>query len=144
MAELDLNGRLSAWAKLRHDIADSDNPLLDVWEYWRYAPFIAYNHRINPQDPESWTNPWEIIANNVYDDFTLALIMAWTLKLTPRFENIKITIQTMVDKQHSRQYNIVCVEDYGVLNYSDTGPVSMNSWPDSFSIDNIVEVPRPA
>jgi hypothetical protein len=143
MTELEVSNRLSAWAKLRQDVNSSDNPLLDVWDYWHSVPFIAYNHRINPHDSETWGSPWEIIAENVYDDFTMALMMAWTLKLTKKFENVKITIQTMVDKQHSRQYNIVCVEDYGVINYSDAGPVPMNSWPDSFSIDNIVEVHRP-
>jgi len=144
MSEVEVSKRLSAWAKLRQDINNSETPLQDVWEYWHGVRFTAYNHKINPRDPETWTTPWEIIADNIYDDFTIALMMAWTLKLTPKFENVKITIQVLVDNSMLRQYNVVCVEDYGVLNYDDNGPVTAEKWPDTFSVDYVVEVDRPS
>lgn len=138
-----VDDRLSSWAKLREDLNQSPEPFNQVWDFWKSAPFIPYNNKIDPYYQQSWPNPWEIVVENKYDDFTKAIMIAWTIKLTKKFQNSKVDIRTMVDKQRSVQYNIVCVDDQLAINYSDNGPISIENIPDSFLLENIVELGTP-
>ena len=65
-------------------------------------------------------------------------MIAWTLKLTDRFNKSVIVVKTYVDKSKSRQYNIVCVDDTWAINYSDNGPVTIENIPESCLLENIV------
>jgi hypothetical protein len=143
MFNQNIDDRLSSWAKHRAHLNDSISPFVDVWEFWQHAPYIPYNNKIDPYHQASWPSPWEIIVDNKYDDFTKAVMIAWTLKLTKRFEKSKIEVKTYVDKAKSRQYNIVCVEDTWAINYSDNGPISLEIMPDSFLLENLVELGTP-
>lgn len=135
--------RLTAWIELRKGLAHSNTPLEDVWEFWKAAPFIPHNRNVDPYYQQSWPSPWEIIAENKYDEFTKALMIAWTLKLTEKFSNSHIEIKTLVDLSRAREYNIVYIDNNLVLNYSDFGPISADKVPESFKIENLVEVFTP-
>jgi hypothetical protein len=78
-------------------------------------------------------------VENKYDDFTKAIMIAWTLKLTDKFNKSVIEVKTYVDKQGSKQYNIVCVDGWAI-NYRDNGPVSIENIPDSFLLENIIDL----
>jgi hypothetical protein len=67
-------------------------------------------------------------------------MIAWTLKLTDRFNKSVIMVKTYVDKSKSRQYNVVCVDDTWAINYIDNGPVPIENIPDSFLLENLVEL----
>jgi hypothetical protein len=144
MFDLSVDERLSAWAELRARVETCKNPLEDVWEFWCSCPFIPHNHKIDPYYQRSWPTPWEIIVDNRYDDFTKSLMIGNSLKFTERFANSKIDLRILVDKPNNRQYNIVCVEDNVVINYNDNGPELLKNVPDSFLLENIMElnVPR--
>jgi len=144
MFDLSVDERLSAWAELRARVETCKNPLEDVWEFWRPCPFIPHNHKIDPYYQGSWPTPWEIIADNRYDDFTKSLMIGNSIKFTERFSNSKIDLRILVDKLHNRQYNVVCVEDNIVINYNDNGPELLKNVPESFLLENIMElnVPR--
>jgi hypothetical protein len=139
MFKQDVDDRLSSWAKFRHQLEDSPIPYQDVWEFWKSAPFIPFNHKIDPYHQRSWPSPWEIIVENKYDDFTKALMIGYSLKLTKRFENDKIELQTLVDRAKSTYYNVICIREM-VINYSDFGPVERIKVPDYFFIENLVEL----
>lgn len=143
MFNRSLEERLTNWLTLRQDLDHSPRPLEDVWEFWKSAPFIPHNRNVDPYYQKSWPTPWEIIAENKYDDFTKALMIAWTLKLTKRFSNSPIEVKTLVDTARAREYNIIYVENSWVLNYSDNGPVPISDVPDFFTIENIVEITAP-
>jgi len=140
MFNQNIDDRLSLWALHRAHLNNSDTALLDVWEFWKTAPYIPYNNKIDPYHKQGWPSPWEIIVSNKYDDFTRAVMIAWTLKLTDKFKKSKIEIKTLVDKVQSRQYNVVYVDDQWVINYSDIGPVDQKDIPESFLLENIVEL----
>jgi hypothetical protein len=140
MFNKNIDDRLSSWAELRAQLEKSENPLKDTWEFWKNTPFIPYNNKIDPFHQRSWPSPWEIIVDNKYDDFTKALMIGWTLKLTNRFQNDLIEIKTLVDKKRTAYYNIVYVNNEWVINYSDNGPTSAKDIPDSFSIENLIEL----
>ena len=138
-----IDDRLSSWANFRSELENSQTPFEDVWTFWKDCPFIPYNHKIDPYHQKSWPSPWEIIVDNRYDDFTKALMIAWTLKLTKRFQNSRIEIKTMIDKDHKSQYTIVYVDDEWVINYNDNGPTEAKDVPSSFLLENQVELVTP-
>lgn len=143
MFEKNVDDRLSSWAEHRAQLNYSEDPLAEVWEFWRHAPYIPYNNKVDPYYRQSWPSPWELIVDNKYDDFTKAVMIAWTLKLTKKFENSQLEIKTYIDNARSRQYNVVCVDDRYAINYSDNGPVPMENIPDSFLLENLIELSTP-
>ena len=132
--------RLSAWASHRDELDNCDDPLGLTCDFWRFAPFIPYNKDIDPYNQRDWPTPWEIIVENRYDDFTKALMMAWSLKYTKRYKDSKIEIKTLVDSHKNCYYNIVCVDDTWALNYNDNGPEPIENIPESFSLENLIEL----
>lgn len=142
MNKLELDERLSSWKSFRDSINDSDSVLVHVQNYWTKFPTIPYNHKIDRYNIKSWPSPWEIIADDVYDDFTIALMMGYTLKLTTQFANQPIELRTMVDNYHSRLYNLIVIED-DVLNFGQDKIVKTQDIPDSFLLENSLSIPRP-
>jgi len=143
MFNLSIDDRLSSWSQHRAELDQSNQPLEDVWEFWKQAPYIPYNNRVDPFYKASWPSPWEIIVENKYDDFTKAVMIAWTLKLTKKYKNSLIEIKTYVDMQKNSAYNVVCVDEEWVINYSDNGPILAENIPDSFLLENLIELNLP-
>lgn len=135
--------RLTEWVNHRRLLDESKDPLQDVWDFWNHAPFTPHNNHVDPYFQRSWPTPWQIIEENKYDDFTKALMISWTLKLTNKFHHSKIEIKTMIDSAHNRAYNLVYINDTVVLNYNDNGPVDATTVLDSLRIENLIEVLRP-
>ena len=135
-----LDNRLSSWANLRSSLEEDQHPIDTVWDFWKDAPYIPYNKSVDPFYQQSWPTPWEIIVENHYDDFTKALMIGWTLKYSKRFQNSKVELRTMVDKHRKYQYNVVCVDSQWIINYNDNGPVTIENLPDSFLLENLIEL----
>lgn len=135
--------RLTEWIEHRREVDQSPDPLQTVWDFWHPAPFIPHNRNIDPYHQKSWPSPWQIIEDNKYDDFTKALMIGWTLKLTKKYQNSKIELRTLVDSNRTKEYNVVYIDDAWVLNYDDNGPVSVGSMIDGFKVENLIEVKSP-
>jgi hypothetical protein len=143
MFKKSIDDRLSSWAEHRSDLNTSETPFSDVWEFWKNAPYIQYNHKIDPYHQRTWPTPWEIIIDNHYDDFTKALMIGWSIKLTERYKDSRIEVRTLVDKVKNAVYNVVYVDERIVINYSDSGPANAENVPDSFIVENLIELNRP-
>lgn len=135
--------RLTLWAEFRQSLESEIDPLKAVALFWMDAPTIAYNSKIDPFHQRAWPTPWEILVDNKYDDFTLSLMMGYTLLLTERFENSKIEIKTLVDQEHSRLYNVVYIDEQMVLNFKDGEVVSADNVPSLYRLENLVTLERP-
>lgn len=140
MFEKSPDERLEIWAELRRKVSASDQSLHLVNEFWSAAPRIIHNTKIDPYNPKSWPTPWEILYENKYDDFTIALMMGYTLKLSDKHKNDKIEIKTMVDSHKTRLYNLVYVNDTVVLNYDTSRPVSPQDLEELTYLENLIEV----
>ena len=140
MFKLNVDDRLSSWAALRAQLETSEEPFQLVIDFWRNAPFVPYNRHIDPFNRTSWPSPWEIIVENQYDDFTKALMMAYSLKFTQKYKDTKIEVRSLIDKSKSTYYNIVCVDSSWAINYNDNSAVLLENIPDSFFIENLIEV----
>lgn len=143
MFDKDLETRLDIWRSLRKKVDAYDDPLQLVWDHFRGAPFTPYNNKIDHYDQKSWPTPWEIIAENRYDDFTKSLIIGWTLLLTKKYCDSAILLKTMIDIDKNSEYNLVYVDNFWVINYSDFGPTTADSIPDSFIVENLIELKAP-
>lgn len=140
MFDKNVDERLTLWAAHRKILEKIQDPFEEVWQFWKAAPFIPYNKNIDPYNRPSWPRPWDIIVHNKYDDFTRALMIGLTLKMTERFQNSYIEIKTLVDNSRQGQYNVVCVDHKWAINYSDYGPVLLSDIPNSFLLENIIEL----
>ena len=141
MFTLSTEDRLSSWADHRASLEDSSDPLIATFDFWSRAPFIPYNRNIDPYNQNSWPTPWEIIAENKYDDFTRSLMIAYTIKYTQRFKNSVIEVHTLVDSSKSICYNVVCIDDEWAID--DKGVIAKESIPESLLIENLIEVGAP-
>lgn len=135
--------RLSEWKELRERLDHSDDPFVEIMEFWGQAPTIPYNHTIDQYNQQSWPTPWDIIVENKYDEFTVGLMIGYTLKLTEKFANSKVELRTMVDKDRTKLYNLVYVDDNIVLNYDRWNIIKAQDIPDSFFLENLIDIPRP-
>jgi hypothetical protein len=135
--------RLSEWKSLRNAVDQDTDPLNMVAEFWGQAPLIPYNHKIDQYNPNSWPTPWEIIVENRYDDFTLGIMIGYTLKLTEKFSNSKIEVRTMVDENRTKLYNLVYIDNNMVLNYDKWQSTEAKNIPDSFLMENLVDITMP-
>lgn len=138
-----VDARLTEWMKHRRELDHSTEPLQAVWDFWQAAPFVPHNRNIDPYHQKNWPTPWEIIETNRYDDFTKALMIGWTLKLTKKYQNSKIELKTLVDSNRTKEYNVVCVDDAWVLNYNDNGPVPVEELTNGFKLENLIEIAGP-
>lgn len=132
--------RLSDWSNFRKELDTLDNPLNALAEFWHNAPLIMHNHKVDPYNPKSWPTPWDLIVENKYDDFTMALMMAYTLKLTKKYNNDKIEVRTMVDSKKTKLYNLVYVNDIDVLNYERSTSVNAQQIDESLYLENVVNI----
>jgi len=135
--------RLSLWAEFRQSLESATDPLKDVANLWMDAPTVPYNSKIDPYHQRAWPTPWEILVDNKYDDFTLSLMMGYTLLLTNRFKDSKIEIKTLVDQEHNRLYNVVYIDEHMVLNFKDGEVVTADNIPSLYRLENLVTLERP-
>ena len=143
MFNLDVDERLSAWSNLRRHLAASLDPLQDLVNFWSTTPFTPHNHHIDPFYSAAWPTPREIIVENIYDDFTKAIMIGYTLLFTDRYKDSQITIKTLVDDQQGRLYNIVVVDEQWVINYFDNQVVTVGNIPTAYRLENLIELKRP-
>ena len=143
MFTLEVEDRLAAWSELRKHLDQSKDPLQDVVTFWSDIPFTPHNHNIDPYYQESWPTPWEIIADNRYDDFTRAIMIGYTLLLTEQYKNSDVQIKTLVDTEFKRLYNVVYVDDTWALNYDDNKVVPASNIPTLYRLENLIGLKRP-
>lgn len=135
--------RLSEWAEFRKNLDTHSDPLNILADFWSAAPMIAFNHNIDQYNSRSWPTPWEIIVDNKYDDFTLALMIGYTLKLTNKFNSAHVEVRTMVDSTKKKLYNLVYVNNIDVLNYDRYKVVTSQEINNSLYLENMVDVVFP-
>ena len=135
--------RLTEWINHRRQLDVSIDPLQEVWDFWHLAPFTPHNKNIDPHFQRSWPSPWQIIEENKYDEFTRALMISWTLKLTNKFQQSKIESRRMVDNNRLREYNLIYIDDTWVINYKDDGPVATRDVAETLRLENLIEVSAP-
>lgn len=122
MFDLTDNERLKVWRDFRQSVENSPTPLEDVAVFWSRTPFV--NSFLNPLDPPSWPDPWQLILGNKFDNLAIVLGMLYTLKLTQKFKNSNFEIH-MINNNVQEKYFALRVDD-NVLNLEFRSIVSAN------------------
>ena len=106
---------LKIWRQFRNDllnINDDDEVLNKLVEWWKNAPIKA--RALDPYEPKTWPDPWELLYNGDFDENSVALGMCYTL----HYIDWPCTLQLIQCNEINEIKLIIIVDDEHVLNYS--------------------------
>lgn len=115
--------RLRSWHDLRQFVQSI--PLRDqlnaIAKWWGHCPRIS--HAIHWNDQSNWPDPWDLLADNSFDDLAIALGMSYTITMLEDLDS-SVEIALATDDQ-AQEYNLVMVDDRKyILNYEPWEAVS--------------------
>jgi hypothetical protein len=125
MFEKHYEKRLESWSKFRESLEESEDPLREIIQYYKQAPYLSIH--TDPWNEESWPSPWELIHENQYDDFSCVLGMCYSLQLTDRFKASSFEIHISTFDSLGYLY-LLYVDDY-VLGYDDKRAILKSELP---------------
>lgn len=120
--------QLDAWYKLRQRIEYSEDPFLDVVNFFSKLPQVKIY--TDPYDDATWPTPWELITENEYCNFNKTLGICYTLQLTERFKDCHPKINVAIDKFNKTVYYLLFIKDK-VYGYDEDNWISANQLPKS-------------
>jgi len=128
--------RLKSWSTLRSQCEQL--PLKEALDFianwWGPAPRV--NNVIHWNDQSNWPDPWDILADNSFDELALALGMSYTVSMIEKFD-CSVEIAQAKDDQ-GQEYNLVLVDDRKyILNYDPWSTVSKEQF--EFKITNFID-----
>jgi hypothetical protein len=118
--------RLELWHQFRLELETSSTPLEDVVEFYSKAPLVSM--QVDPYESDTWLDPWELLKENQYCEFSKILAICYSLQLTDRFmaEDFEIHICTN-NKEASTHYLLFFQEK--VIGYDWTRIIKRNELP---------------
>lgn len=118
MWALPAEERLAEWKEFRTYIGcfPFDEAVTKVVNYWSLAPFVT--NYLN-MDGSNWPDPWNLVADGMYDNLAIALGMAYTLQLSNHGKGHTFDIVRLQDTVSFEEFNVVMVDDDKyVLNFT--------------------------
>lgn len=99
--------RLAAWKRFRHELdsLEFELALKQVIKFWDRAPFNPY---YLDYDPNTWPDPWTMIADNCYCDVAKALGIVYTIHLSAH-KSDDIELRVYRHKETRGLYNLVWI-----------------------------------
>ena len=102
---LRVNDRLTQWKDFRHKISNMpyEKAVVELNNLWSTAPFVTFY--LSPDSPETWPDPWTLIAENYYCDVAKALGIIYTIYFTGhKCDNAEMRIY--YDYHTKTRYNV--------------------------------------
>jgi len=137
MFDKKFEDRLKLWHDFRASLSNDIDPVQSAIDFWSDAPESSRN--IDPYDESTWPSPWEMIQENSYCEYTKILAVAYTLKLTDRFNDWQPVFKVGLDKRHSRLYYMCIIDDY-VLGFDPEKSVHIKELPRSIHIQKTIQL----
>lgn len=111
--------RLSQWKDLRHKLSDLplDKAITELNSMWSTAPYVTYY--LAPDNPQSWPDPWTLLAENYYCDLAKSLGMLYTIYFTSH-KATNMELRVYYDYNDKNRYNVLWLEG---------GKYILNYWP---------------
>jgi hypothetical protein len=129
--------RLRFWHDFRTRLSRSADPLQTTIDFWNNVPSTSRN--IDPYDESTWPDPWQMIEENNYCDYTKTLAMAYTLKLSGLYEDWQPIFKIGIDRTNSRLYYMLFIQDK-VLGFDIEKSVHINELPEDIHIQKIIQL----
>lgn len=107
--------RIIAWRKFRKSLNSWPADLEQVAVTWSRAPIRNY---LTQDESNKWPDPWQMIADNIYCDVSVALGMFYTLYHSgyPHKDSMRL-IGYRLRSEHKEFNLVLCEEEKYVLNY---------------------------
>lgn len=129
--------RLVAWVDFRNQLETSDTPFKDVLEFYNRAPLVKI--QVDPYDQETWLDPWTLLYENKYCEFSLLLGIFYTLALTTRFSESTFEIHICTNKNKSEVKYLLFV-DNNVIGYTNNQVLLKHELPETLKIEKTYEL----
>ena len=107
---------LQEWRDFREQLESESDPINLAKSFFRDKPIVSFH--TDPYDSSRWPEPWQLIAENIYCEFTKILAIYYSLALTAKFSNSCISIYTLRDKKNHREFPVLYIDDQCV-SYQD-------------------------
>jgi len=106
MFKLLPNNRLSEWKSFRNQLNQVTLPIAvrKTQEFWQSCPFTPFY--LDPNNPNEWPDPWQLIIENYYCDLAKTLGIVYTLHLTDYKDQIFPELRTYFDPNTRHYYHI--------------------------------------
>lgn len=115
---LDYESRLRSWSRLRDELQKStlEKISIEVDSFWQRVP--TQNHYLHPDFIKDWPDPWQLLFDNTFCNYSRALGMIYTLLLLGT-KNIEL-----VEAKDDNSNEVVLV-------LVDNAKYVLNYWPDT-------------
>jgi hypothetical protein len=120
MWKLDTAGRMTQWRDFRKSLDELsfDQALEQTAKLWQTAPFSPYH--LDPENIQTWPDPWTLIQENVYCDIAKCLGIMYTLLLSKHRTNLDIEFRVYRDAVTNYEYNLAWInQGKYILNMTD-------------------------
>lgn len=118
--------RLSHWVKFRQELEVASDPFQKTIDFWNKAPISS--RTCDPFDKSTWLDPWNLIEENKYCEFSKILAIYYTLSLTDRFKDSYFEIQIVNDKEAHELRYLLFVDDV-IIGYFYNRPILHDDLP---------------
>lgn len=135
MWKLDAGERIVRWRAFRLTIGGMslEQAIRATAEFWQNCPHEPYY--LDPNDPESWPNAWDLISENYYCDLAKALGMLYTIAYSNHGHDLPMEICVYIDPETGYEYNLsVFNEGKYVINFMDGEIVNIDSVNEKFKL----------
>jgi hypothetical protein len=111
MFKLSTSDRLGYWKQFRTEIDSMTlhEAIIATNELWQSCPFIPYY--LEPDKPEEWPDPWQLITENYYCDIAKVLGIVYTLHLSKHSTLLTPEIRIYLDTKSRYSYHIAWLNE---------------------------------
>lgn len=120
--------RLVEWRNFRDTLENENDPLQVAIDFYKNAPRTSIS--VDPYAQSTWLDPWELLQENLYCDFSILLAILYTLQLTERFSQSHFEIHILHDNENSETHYVLYVDDR-VIGYDPDIHISKSDLPKS-------------
>jgi hypothetical protein len=131
--------RLRAWNEFRQSLEESNTPLEDIVKFYERAPVVSI--QVDPWEPNTWLNPWELLYENKYCEFSKILAICYSLQLTDRFMTEDFEIHIFTNNEESSTYYLLFIQEK-VIGYDWAKIVNRNELPPELQSQQRYLMPR--
>lgn len=138
MFDKKYDDRLRAWVEFRARLEHSNNPIKDTIDFYNRAPLVSIS--VDPYDDSTWLDPWSLLYENTYCDFSIILGIAYTLQLTSRFSSSTFEIHICTNYELSEVKYLLYI-DQTVVGYRRDMPVDAKDIPQNLKAEKQYRLP---
>jgi hypothetical protein len=135
MWKLEASERIAHWRAFRLTLSGKslEQSIQATAEFWQSCPHKPYY--LDPSEPETWPNAWDLITENYYCDIAKALAMLYTIAYSMHGQDLPMKICVYNDPDSGYDYNLAIFDEGKyIINLLDGQVVNINHINDRFKL----------